>query len=213
MKRTAPLIFGFLVGMVMFLQYFIPHPAMTATYNTLLDWKQVVFGMTLILGTVSLIRFHGARLGRRRDGWFYSLVTLLGLSAVVLARIFFGMESGPYPWFFNHVQSPMQSTLFALLAFYVASASFRAFRARSLHAGLLLIAGLVVMLGRVPIGDLIGFDVGAERYSLAALSGWIMDVPNIAAKRGILIGVGLGVVATAFKILLGIERTYLGKGA
>jgi len=112
---------------------------------------------------------------------------------------------------FDNVQAPMQATMFALLAFYVASASYRAFRARSVDAALLLVAGVVVMLGRVPVGDFLGFTAGGHEISVPALTTFILDVPNLAAKRGILIGVGLGMTATALKILLGIERTYLGK--
>jgi hypothetical protein len=212
-KRTGPIVLGFLVGMLMLIQYFTPNRWIEARYNNVLDWKQVVFGITLILGVLSLLLYHGRRIGRRAEGWGYSWVTVAGLAVMILAGAFFGKEHGPYPWMFDYVQSPMQSTLFALLAFYVASASYRAFRARSLQAGLLLAAGVIVMLGRVPLGEMIGFSSAGRFYSLATLSDWVLGTPNLAAKRGIMIGVGLGMTATAIKIILGIERTYLGKGA
>ncbi|MEK7369523.1 MAG: hypothetical protein AABZ62_07640, partial [Planctomycetota bacterium] len=66
-------------------------------------------------------------------------------------------------------------------------------------------AAIIVMLGRVPIGALI-----SEYLPMAA--DWIMGVPNLAAKRGILLGVSLGAIATSIKIIFGIERQYLGGG-
>ncbi len=199
--------------MICLLQHFVPHSFVQDRYNNILDWKQVVFGVTLILGVVSLFLYHWKKIERRSEGWGYSIVTMAGLLFMIVVATFWGQSQGPYAWMFNHVQAPMQSTMFALLAFYVASASYRAFRARSFHAALLLTAGVIVMLGRVPLGDLIGFHVGDHYFSLASVSAWVLDYPNLAAKRGVMIGVGLGMTATAIKIILGIERTYLGKGA
>ena len=67
------------------------------------------------------------------------------------------------------------------------------------------------VLSDQPVGDLIGFDIGSHRLSLASIATWILDVPNLAAKRGILIGVGLGMISTSLRIILGIERAYLGQ--
>jgi hypothetical protein len=112
---------------------------------------------------------------------------------------------------YNQVYSPMQGTMFALLAFFIASAAFRAFRVRTLEAGLLAAAALIVMLGRVPIGDQMTAWL-PESMRLGALQEWIMNVPQNAAKRAVLMGAALGVMATGLRVILGIERSYLGGG-
>ncbi len=65
-------------------------------------------------------------------------------------------ESGTFfKWLFDSAYSPIDMTMFALLAFFVASASYRAFRIRNFEASLLLFAGVLVMIGAVPFGLLI----------------------------------------------------------
>ena len=59
------------------------------------------------------------------------------------------------------------------------------------------------MLGRVPVGRAIS-------GVLPQASEWLMAVPNLAAKRGIMLGVCLAAVATSLRIIFGIERSYLG---
>jgi hypothetical protein len=38
-----------------------------------------------------------------------------------------------------------------------------------------------------------------------------MAVFNTAGNRAIMIGIALGIVATSLKILIGVDRSYLGK--
>ena len=79
--------------------------------------------------------------------------------------------------------------------------------ARTVDAALLLLAAIIVMTGRVPIGGWIAAHTGID---VPAFMDWILGGPNLAAKRAILLGVSLGAVTTSLKIILGIERSYLG---
>lgn len=39
---------------------------------------------------------------------------------------------------------------------------------------------------------------------------WLMNQPGMAARRAIMLGISLSVIATSMRIIFGIERTYMG---
>jgi hypothetical protein len=201
----GPVLLTFAVGAALIALFFIPHHQAQAVNAEILEWATVVYAFALILGSISLWNTHARKVRGRTEGWPYSLITMTMLVAVTGLGIVFGTGEGTAVYaVYQSVNAPLASTMFALLAFFIASAAFRAFRARNLEATLLLVTAVLMMIGRVSIGEFIwpGFPAFTE---------WLLDVPNLAAKRAIAIGVGLGAVSTGLKIILGIERSYLGR--
>jgi hypothetical protein len=107
-----------------------------------------------------------------------------------------------------------------MLAFYVASAAFRAFRAKNLEAILLLGTAFIVLLGRTFAGVALTSWIDPQKWSgfkyftglrIENLTVYIMSVFNTAGSRAIMIGIALGIVAASLKILLAIDRSYLGE--
>ncbi len=119
-------------------------------------------------------------------------------------------------WFsvvYDSIFTPLQATMFSLLAFFVASASYRAFRAKTLEATVLLLAAFIILIGRTPLGYYITFWLPdwLDFLKISNLSAWILSTPNLAGQRAIMIGISLGIIATSLKLILGIERGWLGQ--
>ncbi len=206
MRRQIPIVVCFVFGIFMLVQFFVPHPLFTRGYQNVLDWMQIIFVFALLVGALSFLLLHLEKISKRQKDWVYNLVAIIGLVVMVILGFWKGIQKGsPFLWTFDNLQVPMQSTMFSLLAFFVASAAYRGFRARNLEAGVLLLAGVLLILGRVPLGEML-----SSKIPEAAT--WVLNVPSMAARRGILIGIGLGSIATSLRIIVGIERTYLGKG-
>jgi hypothetical protein len=205
-KRTFPLLLTFLLGVTFAAQYYVPHPASESLLTEVSVWGQIIGGFAILLGVGSLIGSHYVKIKRREAGWGYSGVMFLSMLIMLAAGLWSGgkTEGTSFGWLYNYVFVALQGTMFSLLAFFVASAAYRAFRARTPEATVLLLAAILVMWGRVPLGEYLVSGVGQ-------VAEWIMSVPNTAAQRGILIGVSLGGIATSIKIICGIERSYLGK--
>lgn len=206
MKRRVPLLICLFSGLFFGIQFFVPHHQVRQVYSNGLRWLIVVAAFTIIMAVGSLIVHHLRRVHRRTKGWGYSLVTLGTLLGMVAAGAATGIRPGSlFNKLFLNVQAPMQATMFGILAFYIASASYRAFRARSKEATLLLLAAIFLMLSAVSF-------IGYYFPRITTLSEWLLMVPNMAAQRGILFGVYLGTLATSIKIILGIERGWMGGG-
>ena len=206
-QRTLPVLITFILGVALALQYYVPHPASESFLQEISLWNQIIAGFAIVLGVGSLLSTHYAKIKRQEAGWGYSTVLFVSMFTVFGAGLWAeGKAEGTFfGWLYDYVLVALQGTMFSLLAFFVASAAYRAFRARTLEATILLSAAILVMAGRVPLGEYVLPGIGQ-------ISDWIMSVPNTAAQRGILIGVSLGGIATSIKIIFGIERAYLGGG-
>jgi len=188
----------------MVIQFFVPHPISQTLYNEARRWFIIIASFTLILGLESLTRLHVNRVRRRQSGWGYSIITLVSLVFTAVTGVIWGIGEGSlFMRIYRYIYAPLQATMFSMLAFYMASAAYRSFRARTPEAVLLLVSALFMMFGRVPIGDLV-FAHTSEVIE------WILQYPSMAVQRGILLGVGLGIIATSLKIILGVERNWLG---
>ncbi len=218
MKLHVPLAITFLVGLFMVVQFFVPHQSGVEAASSLMAWTRIVAAFALVLGLGSLLHTHTEKIRRRRPDWPYSVVTLVSFLAMCIMGLFWGHGSGTtFNWAFLNIIVPLDATMFSLLAFFIASAAFRTFRARSTEATLLLTAAIIVMLGRVPssISAVLGDSAAGTwlTFHMPDVSEWIMNFPTVAGRRGIIFGITLGVIATSLRILLGIERSHLGGGS
>ena len=206
MKREVPLLITAVIGLFMILSFFVPHQALSVPADYLQACAVILVAFGYVLGGANALRVNFESISRRQSGWGYKIVLVVAL----LTTLIIGAIEGPgflnegmrSKWIYDWIYSPMSSTMFALLAFFIASAAFRAFRVRTVE----------VMLGRVPLGDLLtdwAFQIIPGGVHLSTVQQWIMDVPQNTAKRAILIGAALGVMSTGLRVILGIERSYL----
>lgn len=212
MKREIPLFLTAVIGIFMILSFFVPHQSVSVPAQFIQLTAVIVVACGYVLGGANVLRVNLVAIARRQPGWVYKLILVLSLLATVVIGAIEGrdfLDPGRRSrWIYDTIYSPMSATMFALLAFFIASAAFRAFRVRTLEALWLAAAALIVMIGRVPIGDaLTGFL--PHWMQLSTIQEWIMEVPQNAAKRAILMGAALGVMATGLRVILGIERSYL----
>jgi hypothetical protein len=212
MRREIPIAICFLFGISFILEYFIPHENVLSIFETIRQWAIIVIAFAYVLGLANLVRINSHVIQRKGRDWPFKIVLVVSLFFMITVGIIldiFGMRLGGigegtiFGWVYYHAQYPLQSTMFSLLAFFIASAAFRAFKIRTFQASLLAVTAILVMIGRVPVGESVwsGFPDFTE---------WIMNVPQLAGKRAIMIGAALGAISTALKVLTGLERTYLG---
>lgn len=219
MRTTLPVVVAFLVGIILVISFFFNENTLIGKISQDIKvWVTIIGGFTLLLGVVSITRVNYTAVVKKERDWIYKLFTLISIFIMIIPALLpaslsplFGRKEGSiYDWLFVYLDSPMMATMFATLAFYIASAAYRAFRARSAESTILLVTAVAIMLWRIPMGEafLNLFPGDIPEF----LNKYIMNGANMAVQRGIIIGAALGAASMSLRIILGIERTYMGKG-
>ncbi len=219
MKREIPIAMTMLAGLIVTAAFFSKAPWLQAANAELLSWALIFFSVAFLLGIGNLFRINLKQIAMRHPDWPYKAILLITLSGYLILGLleiegFIVYGDGSLgnkvyqDWIHGAVFKPLQATMFSLLAFYIASAAFRAFRARSFEATLLLGAGAVVMLAQVPLPIPGGSAIGSI---VQPMQHFLMAFVNTAGQKAIIMGAALGVLATGLRIVLGIERSYLSE--
>lgn len=117
-----------------------------------------------------------------------------------------------YDLMFKGLYVALASAMFSLLAFYIATAAYRAFRIQSSEAVLLMVAALLVMLGQIPVGVWIVdplFDALGWELSITQVRLWILRTVNTAAFRGIALGSAIAGLSMAWRVWWSMESAVL----
>lgn len=200
MKRILPILVASGCGLLLLLDYLVASPRLDAIGAALSEGVAILAAFALLLGVLNLLTVHVQRLKSRRQDRGLTLALLLSL--LITLGVGVAQPSGAaLAWILDYAYLPLQSTMTALLAFFIVTAAYRTFRLRNLDAGILLATSLVLLLAQLPLG---------APY-LWPLRDWLLSVPVTAGVRGLLLGVALGTMATSLRVLLAIDRPYAGK--
>ncbi len=195
--RILATVIAISVGFLILLDIFLN----TGISYFLMLWASIIVAFALMLGVVNLWWTHIDKIRKRQKGWLYSIVLLISF-IVTLAVGWSGPDSPGGQGVFEYVLRPLESTFFALIAFFIATAAYRAFRIKDFETFLLVAFAIIVLLGQVPAGFQLWPDFPLVKE-------WVLRVPTLAGMRGILLGVSLGIIATSLRVLFGADRPYV----
>ncbi|MCX7924338.1 MAG: hypothetical protein N2554_00840, partial [Fimbriimonadales bacterium] len=205
-------------------------PAIQPAQNVL----QIIGALALGLGTFGLVRLHLRNVVQKRTQWGYSVVLLVAFLTMATFSILNTLaekelvtktpllERG-FSILFDYTLVQLDAAMFSLIAFYIFSAAYRAFRIRSVEASILMFTAMVVMIGVVPLGaylsyTLLGLPEGPapegasfltqvlHNIGLPKVANWVLTQLNAPAQRAIEFGVGIGGLAMAIRLWLSLER-------
>jgi hypothetical protein len=205
LRRELPLFLGVLAGLAVVFGRLFQAGVASHTLDVTDKWYSIVAAFMVGLGLVNLTSIHGKQIARRHQNWPYSALLLVAMYAYTVIIVVNGQQGAVTQWIFHNMLLAMSATLYGMVAFWVTTCAYRAFRVRSLEGTLMLIAAALVLLGIAPIGSTIW-------HSWGPLATWLNNVPTAGAFRAITIGSFLGFMATGIRILLGLERSHMGAG-
>jgi hypothetical protein len=203
----------FIGGLYYFLLWVLPRESpLENTYVEFGKVTLVIGAFAFLLGVINLTRMHGGKILRRRPGYHNSIGLLAAMLAMGFAQLMVYYLKPTPDWItkmhtllFFHMRIPIDSTIFSLLAFYMASAAYRAFRIKSVEAGLMMVVAVIVMLGEISVGNYLTSGLPYS-FRVEIVSEWLKKYWNGAAERGILFGAMVGALALSMRIWLSLER-------
>ncbi len=200
------------------------------------DTAGMLTAFLLGLGAFSVLRIHIGKVAKQQKDWGFSIVLLTSMFAMIVIGYWswyiekFAMVKTDFRmrenWMFvNYAKDllfdgflqKMDGAMFSVIAFYIMSAAYRAFRIRSVEATILLASALIMMLSLLPIADIASSNLvssitggdnnhWANNLKLTEIAGLIRTGFQAPGIRAIDFGIGVGAMAMGLRLWLSLDK-------
>lgn len=190
-----------------------PRSTLLSDIRMQVDDILVVIGAFAVgLGLIGLAQVHGKRVLALHKGWLESLAFFVAAFAMASFTVYARTHPDARTWgtrgydlMFYGMLQPLGSSMFSLLAAYLVSAAYRAFRVRTFEGGLLAASATLIMLGQVPVGNWLTQNL-PPYMQIPKVMAWVLFVNNTAVVRAVNFGIFVGALATALRVWLSMDR-------
>ena len=201
--------------------------------NVVVPITNILSAFLLGLGIYSLFRIHFRKVVHAQKDWGFSVVLLVSMFLMIVFGYWdwlttrgpneilmenqanWGFANYGRDLLFNGLLQQMDAGMFSIIAFFILSAAYRAFRVRSVEATILLITALIMMLSLMgAVTYFVASKVLGDpapnsmlyNFTLTSVASWIKDTFQTSSLRGIDFGVGIGALAMGLRLWLSLEK-------
>lgn len=202
MRRSIITGIALVSGLLLLLDLLIVNPSLGDAAGALTELLVLLAAAAAVGGGASLVTRHARDLVSGNGDAIGSIVLLGGMAAMLLAGLRPGSGGSSDPvvmWLVAALLAPIAASLFAMLFIFLLGALRRGFTLRARETGVMAGAAAIVIVLLLPIG-------GQAGEWLASTAGWVRAVPLAGVFRGLLIGTGIMVAASAARMLLTLDR-------
>jgi len=200
------------------------------------DFGTIIPAFLLGLGVYSLLRVHLGKLVKKQRDWQFSVVLLVSLVSMATFGYWswyierfaepqkdwadtatWGIAHKGRDFLFDGLLQQMDAAMFSIIAFFILSAAYRAFRIRSVEATIMLSIALIMMLNTMGImqfwSNQLWDGIGNEflkNLKLDEIANWLKNNMQVPSLRALEFGVAIGALAMAVRIWLNLEKSGVG---
>ncbi len=196
LKAPVATLVALLFGWIILLSYIFPLGGLQSLRNDILSWVVIAAAAALLIGMINLFSVHIGKIRSRQGSVFYSLILVIAMILTFAFTLAQGTEGEIPQWLFTYIQIPVESSLMAVMAVTLTYASARLLARRTTIFSAFF--GIALLLALFSINPIFGVQITFTRVLASA------------GARGILLGVGLGTIATGLRVLIGSDRPYGG---
>ncbi|MFZ3150196.1 MAG: hypothetical protein WA116_00755 [Anaerolineaceae bacterium] len=202
MKKTLPVIVAVACGLFVLLALML-QPNLGGFLNILLNWAIILTSMAVLVAIATFLLSHLRRIAQGKKGFIYSLTLIATFLISFIGGILLGVDDPGYLKWIASIQAPLETSLLGLAALVMTSAAVQVFRNRgwsplTVSFGISALVFLLLSLGILQ---------ALQNPQLDVVIGYLQELPIVGA-RGLLIGIGIGALLAALRVLFGMERPY-----